>query len=124
MKELKFKAWLKELGHMVDVYEIVFTQKGCSIRVKGYDHRHYRTFKQGEFILRQFIGRHDKNEVEIYEGDVFEVTDGDEWVVGHELAKMDADTLPVDEQCVGEILGNNCENPELMEGEEPCQPPL
>ncbi|MCK5236437.1 MAG: hypothetical protein KAR06_05555 [Deltaproteobacteria bacterium] len=62
-----------------------------------------------------FTGRLDKHEKEIFEGDVFEVTDGDEWVVGQQIAKMDEETLLAHSDTIGEIIGNIYENPELLE---------
>ena len=62
-----------------------------------------------------YIGKQDKNKKDIYEDDIFEVTDGDGWVVGTHLAKMDAETLSIDERCIGKILGSIHKNPELQE---------
>ena len=50
----------------------------------------------------------------IFEGDIFDVTDGDGWEVGTQMAKMDADTLGIDRRCMGVIIGNRFDNPELL----------
>lgn len=61
----------------------------------------------------QFIGLNDKNKNEIFEGDIVEVTDGDGWIVGEEVIKLEYN-LGIDHRCIGKIIGNIHENPELL----------
>ena len=65
----------------------------------------------------QYTGLKDENGKRIFEGDIFPITDGDGWEVGHHIAKMDIDdeTLMIDERCIGVIIGNIHDNPELLE---------
>ena len=53
-------------------------------------------------------------ENEIYTGDVVRVTDGDGWVVGNHVCKMDGETLSMDNRIVGGVIGNIHQNTELL----------
>lgn len=132
MREIKFRAWLKELKQMVEVYEIVFTRKGYSIRIKGFEHRHYRTFKQDEIELIQFTGRLDKNKKAIYEGGIV-IALGENEETGEDITwkgvieyqeysfrikQKGTDYTPnLSNYCIKslELIGDIFNNPELLE---------
>jgi hypothetical protein len=116
MREIKFRAWD---GSCFD-YDIAVGRhtkdaKDCKVNTCiQIDDGNCWAYHEPPIAIQQFTGLLDKNGKEIYEGDVFEVTDGDEWVVGDHLAKMDGETLDTDGRCIGKILGNIYENPELV----------
>ena len=124
MREIKFRAWLKEYKNMVSVYEIVFTKKGASVRLNGFHYTHYRTFKHNEIILMQYTGLKDKNEKEIYERDIILIQKRTKFVEWHEETaswrlnfydNQEFDKMsPIAFTRVGEIIGNIHENPELL----------
>lgn len=67
MREIKFRAWLKETKEMIPVYQIDFNN--------GIINSESAWRMESEYILEQFTGLHDRNGVEIYEGD--KVSDGE-----------------------------------------------
>lgn len=98
MEEIRFRCWDKERKKMTPSFPI-WKCTGDST---------------GRYIFLQDTGLKDENKKRIYVGDIYEVTDGDGWVVGHMLAKMDADTLSTDSRTIGAVLGNVYENEYLV----------
>ena len=68
MREIKFRAWLKETKEMIPVYQIDFNNGIINSESA------WRT--ESEYILEQFTGLYDRNGVEIYEGDKIKLTQG------------------------------------------------
>lgn len=103
-REIKFRIWDHFNGVMA------YPAEGRSFP-KGY-------IEDDAFILDQcvplqFTGLHDKNGKEIYEGDVIEVTDGDDWINGTEIVII-PDIYPIHHDCIGEVIGNIYENGDLL----------
>ena len=67
MNNLKFRAWDKTAKKMSKVTAIDFSTKPFRVFYKAYGNENY--FNQ-DAILMQSTGLHDKNGVEIFEGDI------------------------------------------------------
>ena len=122
----KFRAfWLKE-KIMTNIYAIYFLEG--SIKVE--DGCCYSEFvKDGNVVLMQSTGLHDKDGVEIYEGDIVEIIYDREPFVGvvvYDLGEADFKATNNREDygnnfqylTVGEsieVIGNIHKNPELLE---------
>ena len=121
----KFRAWLKEEYRMTDVREITFFNDEVQMisDVEGF-------YPYYEFELMQSTGLKDKNDKEIFEGDIvkFTITNGFDYVVdeyGAVTYKQGAFFIVKDfaEYLISyvytkevEVIGNIYENQELLEG--------
>lgn len=72
MREIKFRAWLKEDKKMVNVETMDFTDKSIQYLKKSEINNAY-ILRRESFVdveLMQYTGLEDKNGKEIYEGDI------------------------------------------------------
>jgi uncharacterized phage protein (TIGR01671 family) len=120
MREIKFRAWVNDLGDEFMVYmpDLEFMDNGLWFPFE----RHSTTLIQ----LMQYTGLKDKNGKEIYEGDIMRVDDR-ETSIG-EIVFDDAEfKLKMvkfknvlwklkykNQKRSGEVIGNIYENPELI----------
>ncbi len=128
MREIKFRAWDKEQEKMFKPVYLLLS-KGSSLPI---------VFKNGETIrgsgrlhgynveLMQYTGLKDKNDIEIYEGDIAttpylsRLTKGTVAYVGSSFVYVteEGDTITmiyINQLPEFEVIGNIYENPELME---------
>ena len=135
MREIKFRAFLKNEGYIVDVLSIDFESKLINhenIQTDNLlstepdsivDPICFTEFKDIE--LMQFTGLKDKNRKDIYEGDIVLFEDGTKMKIlwSDELAKFYAKyyhmgesfSHPMSANLLFKVIGNIPENPELME---------
>lgn len=125
MREIKFRAWLKEEKITIDVSEIDFRGE----EVSGFDESDvfYEGYGYDYAELMQYTGLKDKNGKEIYEGDIGKSVDGIFLVTWDEekaafvmrFYGYPEETLYLEEMWNdAEVIGNIYENPELLEGEQ------
>ena len=121
MREIKFRAWLKEERKMVNVETLfIGINRLCFGNSKTED-LFFRDFEEVE--LMQYTELTDKNGKEIYEGDIYHVGDKnirylvvwfDSGFEGKQLRSTSYAGLESWAKDI-EILGNIYENPELLE---------
>lgn len=123
MKELRFRAWLKNYNCYADV--IGFEQGRLFVQFQSGERAHKRLYAPIEnCVLEQYTGLKDKNGKEIYENDIVEYDwhiIGDkpayrtkEQVVFDDMgARLDTDRIRF---CTNvEVIGNIHENDNLLE---------
>ena len=124
MREIKFRAWHKEKKIMGEVLGIDILHKEIFFSNEDADCYEHTDFKDIE--LMQYTGLKDKNEKEIYEGDILKLRDNhgiqlvkyhDEWSAFIVESQKDTSVgvlgLYFDKEDF-EIIGNAYENPELL----------
>lgn len=127
MREIKFRAWVKEKKAIFEVILIDYVTKKVTYLLERVGHLlSIRDAKFNDVELMQYTGLKDKNNKEIYEGDILFESFGERYykVVfenGGFRAEFKGDFDEhsfdlIDVVAQGcEIVGNIYENPELME---------
>lgn len=70
MRNIKFRAWHKDIKEMFEVGQITLEKGIWDYQPKNRKHIGISIPYQPSFILMQYTGLHDKNGKEIYEGDI------------------------------------------------------
>ena len=129
MREIKFRAWLKEEKKMVNVETIDFTDKSIQYLEKNEFINAYLSRRMifGDVELMQYTGLKDKNDKEIYEGDILFFRDENMkyvavWqdtafiIKSIEIRKYSEKMYWLDDtEICCEIVGNIYENKNLLE---------
>ena len=129
MREIKFRAWLKEEKKMVNVETIDFTDKSIQYLEKNEFINAYllRRMIFDDIELMQYTGLKDKNGKEIYEGDILFFRDENmKYVVVWQDAAFIIKSIEIrkysekmcwldDTEICCEIVGNIYENKNLLE---------
>jgi uncharacterized phage protein (TIGR01671 family) len=127
MREIKFRAWdLKRKRWLAD-NEFRITSGGNLQIPDEHGGFGYESVFETGVVLMQFTGLKDKNGTEIYEGDIFHFTDSEvntPWTVfwsrdGWKMAKHgreEWDFFRLGDPSMDkiEVVGDICENPELL----------
>lgn len=140
MREIEFRAYIKDIKKIVDVYDISFLQE--TIGFMNPSDTQYSCRKFNEVELLQYTGLKDKNGTKIFEGDIFGDSKGQEIDVvvfedgcfklksygfieycldgnAYEERWGELECEPLCNFCLehDEILGNIYDNPELLKEE-------
>ena len=124
MREIKFRAWDKDLKQMGFILGIYLTPNGwVDMETEPGDSGEEWGARLLNVDLMQFTGLHDKNGKEIYEGDVVKsqfpyndkFLDNIDGVVWHiETAGFMLGPRMCNDRWILEVIGNIYENPELL----------
>lgn len=133
MREIKFRAWMKDYKKMCKVNQIDFEKQTAWIEADngGHETRHTTTRDIDDIEIMQYTGSKDKNGIKIYEGDIAKLQDGHtsyyvvEW---HKNGMWIFRFLDNEHQYYSfnsvcdfmytvnhEVIGNIYENPDLVE---------
>lgn len=124
----KFRAWQKTWEEMCKVKRLRFDDEGNVTKALVYRKTSGMNSSIDEIVLMQSTGLKDKNDKEIFEGDIVQFFDS-LYTVFYNISEGSYQLEPHDERWVVdymsnfsseetfEIIGNIYENPELLEDE-------
>ena len=127
MREIKFRIWVKEKKAIFEVVLINYVSKKVTYLLERVGHLlSIRDAKFNDVELMQYTGLKDKNNKEIYEGDIIFLhgskykvifkTEGARFVLRNDEFELEITFINNNNERM-EIIGNIYENPELMEDE-------
>ena len=127
-REIKFRAWHKDLKKMFKIGQITLEKGTWNFEPNDRDFIGMSIPSQPSFVLMQYTGLHDKNGKEIYEGDILKVYYKGMSGVGYVeydndyceykiIINTDKDYFSLWKSIDLEKIGNIYDNPELL-GEE------
>ena len=127
MREIKFRAWVKDRKAIFEVVLINYvTKKVTYLLERVGDLLNIRHEKFNDTELMQYAGLKDKNEKEIYEGDIFHIGSKKilyvvEWIdcglKGKQIKNKSWIGLDYWKDDI-EVIGNIYENPEVIKEDE------
>ena len=123
MREIKFRAWVKEKKAIFEVILIDYVSKKVTYLLERVWHLlNIRHDKFNDVELMQYTGLKDKNNKEIYEGDIIFLrgskykvifkTEGARFVLRNDEFELEITFINNNNERM-EIIGNIYENPEL-----------
>ena len=120
MREIKFRAWNKQKKEMMKVSSISLENKEIAVK----DFGTYHFFRIKDIELMQYIGLKDKNDKEVYEGDIVvlnNIENDNMCIVRYEHSRyrlegwsLREDLSNVEDRFL-EVVGNIYENKNLLE---------
>ena len=128
-REIKFRAWHKDLKKMFKIGQITLEKGTWNFEPNDRDFIGMSIPYQPSFVLMQYTELHDKNGKEIYEGDIVRI------IVNNNIEKIcrvefkngifgvmfsknkDLTAFPHFCNTTFEVIGNEYDNPELLGGE-------
>ena len=129
-REIKFRAWHKDLKKMFKIGQITLEKGTWNFEPNDRDFIGMSIPYQPSFVLMQYTGLHDKNGKEIYEGDIVQglFADQEELEIKGQVIYSNGQASYIiiasnnDEWELGyldnlEVISNIYDNPELLGGE-------
>lgn len=129
-REIKFRAWHKDLKKMFKIGQITLEKGTWNFEPNDRDFIGMSIPFQPSFVLMQYTGLHDKNGKEIYEGDIVQglFADQEELEIKGQVIYSNGQASYIiiasnnDEWELGyldnlEVISNIYDNPELLGGE-------
>lgn len=128
MREIKFRAFVKNLKWLLPVITIDFDEENCFVEVDYTGEGDYADYNFNEIELMQYVGLKDKNGKEIYEGDIIKLGTEERFYVAWHDYKQEFTFRGYgggyypntyrgatrDDEYGWEVIGNIYENKELL----------